>query len=246
MKKWLILSTLFLISHAQAFVPSFPFTLSKMAEKREKVKTLYLAYQVTAYQDQRPTTVRFHENFFIDFTRDVWLSQAVGDQNKILFSDKKKISDDATALATLLQFDNNDARIQRTLNRMGFRVDRTRLDKVHTQVAWVYGNLVQLWFKKDEFTPFRWMHPNSKREKGNPIEIAFDDYKDHKSLLILPTAITVSSKGLTLFRADLQLILVNDKKILDSEVPTPGWSADGENSSPVMKELIERYYTHVR
>ncbi|MCM0604544.1 MAG: hypothetical protein KA715_00470 [Xanthomonadaceae bacterium] len=241
----MILVSVFLSISAHAFVPPFTYVLDKSADKKNKVKFLELTYQVTAFQDQRPTSVQFKESFLFDLSKDMWMSEARDDQQKVLFTEKKKISDDATALATLLQFDSSSERIQRSLNKMGFKVDRSKLDRMPPTVAWSYGQNIQLWFEKDEFIPFRWSHPNSKREKGNPIEIQFSNYKNHKEIIQVPQTITVSTRGQTLFVADLKQIIANDRKAI-TESGESGWSTDGESSSPVMKELIERYYTHIR
>lgn len=242
----MMLATLLLTISSHAYIPPFNYVLEKSAEKKAKVKFLDLSYVVTAFQDQRPTSVTFKENFYFDVARDSWSSEARDDEQKLLYSEKNRISDDATALATLLQFDPNHDRIQRSLNRMGFKVDRSKLDRMPPTVAWTYGQNIQLWFTKDLFTAFRWAHPNSKREKGNPIEIQFLDYKNHKELLQIPQTIVVSSRGQTLFRAELKQIVMNDKKTASKETADSGWTPQGEAASPVMKELVERYYTHVR
>lgn len=241
----MILTWLALTFSAQAYIPPFNFVLEKSADKKSKVRFLDVTYDVVAFQDQRPTSVQFKESFLFDQSKDLWMSEARDDQQRVLFTEKKKISDDATALATLLQFDSRADRVQKTLTRMGFKVDRTKLDRMPPEVAWTYGQNIQLWFVKDEFTPLRWSHPNSKREKGNPIEIQFTHYKNHKDLIQIPQTITVSSRGQTLFKADLKQVIVNDRRALNDGGEV-GWSTDGESSSPVMKELIERYYTHIR
>jgi len=240
----LVVATFFSYS-AQAVVLPYSFMMETMVKTREKVRSVSATYTVTAYLEQRASSVKFKEVINFNADLDEFVSQAFDETGKLLYAEKKSLGEDSCALATLLEFEKNEARIQKSLNRLGFKIEQPHLDRIQNQVAWVYGDKIQLWIKKDEFTPLRWMHPNSRFEKGSPIDVMFESFRISHEIKA-PSSITVSSKNQTLLKAELQTITVNDKKFHEPAVGPSGLTPDGENANPVLKELIERYYTHLR
>jgi hypothetical protein len=260
--------TVFTGSQASAYIPPSQYIVKNCINKHLGVKLLKVRSTVTAFEQEKPTSVHFKAVTVYSHDGQKLKSWATDDLNKVLFSTER----DRASMAPLSQllFLSDWREVVKSLQVSGVPVRsdaellklRTELERRESEqeslvrwngsLAWVLGSAdskqeptsAQLWVEKDLFIPVRYLY---RAVSGEELyDIRLESYKFTREFPY-PRAISVRQKGRGIILLEqMEDLVLNLDVQAAKKVQGTGFTELGQASSPELQGLIKTYYDTIR
>jgi len=255
------------IQTARAYIPPSQFIVKSWANKHAGMKSLRVKTTVTAYDENKPTSLHFKELSIYFPELQSLRSWALDDSDRKLYFIEEKIDQVALPRKLLLSKDwqgliqslkEKGIPIKTEQELLSFRTEaQRRMSENQSLVSWNGGILwavgsetpkletkqeqknPQIWFEKDTFLPFRILYP--KASSGHPLlDVRFEGYRYFHEFPY-PQKIEVLEKSSLVFASQLIEIHVDSDKH-HSVAGTSGFTESGNAAPSKLQDFISQYY----
>lgn len=255
-----------------AYIPPSEYILKTWVKKHSGPKSIRIKSQVTAYQDGKPTDIKFKETTVFQADHQTIKSWVSDEHERRLFYTEKKLSSSGPLARLLFSSDLGEVistlrtveipiRTEAELLALKTEAERRRIEnesllRWNGVFAWVIGvspsiepKLSQIWFEKDTFLPIRLVY----RILGRVDEFRMEGYRFTREYPFPKVLhwVLAETEGSQVVRQDIKLsselieVAVEPDKVAPPS-STIGFTELGNSASSALKENIQKYYDSFR
>jgi hypothetical protein len=256
---------------AFAYIPPSQFIIRNIVNKRKDIKMVRVRSVVSTVEGDKAGATRFTAITLFN-QGGLVKSWAVGDNNVRLFgvqrrgavlpaSDSVLFESRLSDLVRSLRDSGVPIRTEDELRAMKDEDERRGAEVEHLErwkgsIAWVIGRKIppdthdlsaQFWVEKDTFYPVRLIFPVKQGpDHGEMADVRLEGQKNWRGFSF-PRVVTVYGKdGVAWLRDEVIDVTVNPKADEIEEAVEGGYTDAASTVTPLLKDLIDRYYETVR
>ncbi len=227
--KALMIAIIFMAAPAHAYLPPAGFVLGHSVTERAGLKSLEWTAKITELKSHSV----FKEILRLDFVSGKMSASFQSPSDEPLGSIQGPIAliNKLGRFWLCVSLDPNIARVKsalETLRVLPAEMEETRLDRIGSQIAWVWGVDALIGFEKDEFTPL--IYRETQDSKGD--SVLFQGFAIAAANSKVPKNVMIHVRGEDLFSFELKSIKT------DALAPAKEKAPGSAPQLPAIKEWI--------